>query len=65
MPRKVTVRGRWSFRRTATLTQDLAIPVKRRGYHELTVRVMQGRTELLRRETTFAAAAEGHAQASR
>jgi hypothetical protein len=36
------------------LTQDLAIPVKRRGYHTLTVRLLQGRQELLRRETTFA-----------
>ncbi len=42
------------FPKSGLLTQKLAVPVKRRGYHELTVRVMQGRNELLRRETTFA-----------
>ena len=36
------------------LTQDITLPVKLRGYHELTIRLMNGRTELLRRETTFA-----------
>jgi hypothetical protein len=36
------------------LVQDLTIPVKNLGYHELTIRLMQGRAELLRRESTFA-----------
>lgn len=38
----------------AKTQRDLAIPVVRRGYHELTVRVVSGRSELVRRETTFA-----------
>ena len=42
------------FPKHGLLTQDLALPVKRRGYHELSIRLMQGRTELLRRETAFA-----------
>jgi hypothetical protein len=33
---------------------DIHLPVKRRGYHELTIKLMSGRQELLRRETTFA-----------
>ena len=36
------------------LVQEIVLPVKRRGYHELSVRVLRGRNELLRRETTFA-----------
>lgn len=46
--------GEITFPATGQLTQDIAVPVKTRGYHELVVRVMQGRQELLRRETTFA-----------
>ncbi len=42
------------FPKDGTLRKDIAIPVKHRGYHEVTVRLMQGRGELLRRETTFA-----------
>ena len=42
------------FPKNGELTHDLSIPVKKRGYHELSIRVMQGRVELLRRETTFA-----------
>lgn len=34
--------------------RDLTIPVPKRGFHRLTVRVVGGRSELLRRETTFA-----------
>ena len=40
--------------KSGELNQDVSIPVKKRGWHSLTIRVMQGRTELLRRETTFA-----------
>lgn len=36
------------------LTTDITVPVKRRGYHELSISLMQGRAELLRRETTLA-----------
>jgi len=36
------------------LMQKIVVPVKRRGYHELTIRLMQGRGELLRRELSFA-----------
>jgi hypothetical protein len=36
------------------LEQELEIGVARRGYHELSVRVMSGRSEVVRRETTFA-----------
>lgn len=39
---------------TKRMTRELAIPVKKRGYHELAIRLMSGRQELLRRETTFA-----------
>lgn len=42
------------FPKSGKLRKDVAIATPRRGYHELTVRLMQGRTELLRRETTFA-----------
>ena len=42
------------FPKNGELSQDISIPVKKRGYHELSIRVMQGRAELLRRETTFA-----------
>nr|MDQ3624471.1 hypothetical protein [Verrucomicrobiota bacterium] len=42
------------FPKNGELTQEVSIPVKRRGYHELSVRLIQGRAELLRRETTFA-----------
>ena len=42
------------FPKNGELTQDITVPVKRRGWHDLSIRVMQGRTELLRRETTFA-----------
>ncbi|HPM81064.1 MAG TPA: hypothetical protein PLF81_10205, partial [Candidatus Anammoximicrobium sp.] len=38
----------------ATIERDVAIPVVRRGYYELTVRVVAGRSELVRRQTTFA-----------
>jgi len=50
---KVTVDD-LEFPKNGILRKDVAIPTKRRGYHELTVRLMQGRGELLRRETTFA-----------
>lgn len=36
------------------LTHEIVLPVKRRGDHELAVRVLRGRSELLRRDTTFA-----------
>jgi len=42
------------FPKNGELNHDISIPVKKRGYHELSIRVMQGRTELLRRQTTFA-----------
>jgi hypothetical protein len=42
------------FPKNGDLMQDIRIPVKMRGWHALTIRVMQGRGELLRRETTFA-----------
>ncbi len=38
----------------AKTQRDLAIPVVRRGYYQLTVRVVAGRSELVRRQTTFA-----------
>jgi hypothetical protein len=34
--------------------KDITLPVKRRGYHEVRIRLMNSRTEVLRRETTFA-----------
>jgi hypothetical protein len=34
--------------------KDITLPVKHRGYHEVRIRLMNGRTEVLRRETTFA-----------
>lgn len=37
-----------------TLVKNLTLPVPRRGYHELRIRLMNGRTELLHRDTTFA-----------
>jgi hypothetical protein len=46
--------GELTFPASGRLTHDIAVPVKARGYHELVVRIMQGRQELLRRETTFA-----------
>ncbi|MFN0077980.1 MAG: hypothetical protein ACKVY0_16105 [Prosthecobacter sp.] len=36
------------------LRKHMTLPVKRRGYHEVRIRLMNGRTEVLRRETTFA-----------
>ncbi|MEO6784838.1 MAG: hypothetical protein ABI318_01790, partial [Chthoniobacteraceae bacterium] len=42
------------FPKNGELVQDVSIPVKKRGYYELSIRLMQGRAELLRRETTFA-----------
>ena len=42
------------FPKNGELAHDISLPVKKRGYHELSIRVMQGRVELLRRETTFA-----------
>ena len=50
---KVTVDD-LEFPKNGILRKEIAIPTKRRGYHELTIRLMQGRGELLRRETTFA-----------
>ena len=35
-------------------THEITIDVPKRGYHSLVIRAMTGRTELLRRETTFA-----------
>lgn len=46
--------GDLEFPKHGELTKDVSIAVKKRGWHELTIRVMQGRAELLRRETTFA-----------
>jgi hypothetical protein len=43
-----------TFPKHGELVQDVSIPVKKRGYHELSIRLLQGRTELLRRDTTFA-----------
>lgn len=37
-----------------TVRQDLAVPAKRLGWHSLVIRLKNGRSELLRRETTFA-----------
>ncbi len=37
-----------------TIERDVTLPVTRYGYHELSVRVIAGRSELVRRETTFA-----------
>lgn len=37
-----------------TARHDITVPVKRRGWHRVTIRLMNGRAELLRRETTFA-----------
>ena len=42
------------FPKHGELTQDVGIPVKNLGYHELSVRLMQGKNEVLRRQTTFA-----------
>ena len=42
------------FPKNGELTKAVSIPVPRRGYHRLAIRVMQGSAELLRRETTFA-----------
>jgi len=46
--------GELEFPRNGKLTRDVSIPVKKRGWHALTIRLMQGRAELLRRETHFA-----------
>jgi hypothetical protein len=46
--------GEFEFPKHGELAKDISVPVKMRGWHELTIRVMQGRTELLRRVTTFA-----------
>lgn len=35
-------------------TQEIVVDVPKRGYHSLTIRVLSGRAELLRRETAFA-----------
>jgi hypothetical protein len=50
---KVTVED-IEFPKNGRLRKDIAIATPKRGYHELTIRLMQGRNELLRRETTFA-----------
>lgn len=42
------------FPKNGELTREVRLPVKKRGWHELTIRLMQGRAELLRREMTFA-----------
>ncbi len=54
---KVTVED-LEFPKSGRLRKDVAIATPKRGYHELTIRLLQGRTELLRRETTFAALAK-------
>lgn len=37
-----------------TVKKDLTVPAKRLGWHSLIIRLKNGRSELLRRETTFA-----------
>ncbi len=42
------------FPKSGELARDISIPVTKHGWHELSIRVSQGRNELLRRETNFA-----------